>query len=176
MVSPKLMRTVQHFHDVGQWFLFRIKLFGCSRSVYTSATLDSVSYQISTCVSQVLSNLVCFWRRPFYFLLESITILPTVEQPGELLRYLRYTYQIQIAHLSVRSLRNSEHFIQVKDTVTSNNSDVFTISETCLDHTVSNLEVEILAMMFIELIANLFLGDMNCNLLQTVLPDSKALI
>lgn len=49
---------------------------------------------------------------------------------------------IKIAHLNVRSLKNTGHFIQVKDTIISNN-DVFTISETWLDHTVSNLEVEI---------------------------------
>lgn len=96
MVSPKLMRTVQHFHIVGRYFSrFRIKLFGCPRSVYTSATLDSANYQSSTYVSQVLSNLVCFSRRAFYFLLKSIPILLTVEQPRELLRCHRYTYQIQ---------------------------------------------------------------------------------
>ena len=62
---------------------------------------------------------------------------------------------IKIAHLSVRSLKNREHLIQVKDTVTSNNFDVFTIPETWLDDTVSDLEVEILAMIFIELIAKI---------------------
>ena len=50
---------------------------------------------------------------------------------------------IKIAHLNVRSLKNRGHFVQVKDIVTSHNFDVFTISETWLDHTVSNLEIEI---------------------------------
>ena len=50
---------------------------------------------------------------------------------------------IKIAHLNVRSLKNRGHFVQVKDIVTSHNFDVFTISETLLDHTVSNLEIEI---------------------------------
>ena len=49
---------------------------------------------------------------------------------------------IKIAHLNVRSLKNREHFIQVKDNVISN-FDIFTISETWLDNSVSNLEIEI---------------------------------
>ena len=50
---------------------------------------------------------------------------------------------IKIAHLNVGSLKNRRHFVRIKDTVTSHNFDVFTISETWLDHTVSNLEIEI---------------------------------
>ena len=50
---------------------------------------------------------------------------------------------IKVAHLNVRSLKSRGHFIQVKDTVISNNFDVFTITETWLDHTVTNMEVEI---------------------------------
>ena len=50
---------------------------------------------------------------------------------------------IKIAHLNVRSLKNRGHFVQVKDTVTSLNFDVFTISEIWVNHAVSNLEIEI---------------------------------
>ena len=49
---------------------------------------------------------------------------------------------IKIAHLNVRSLKNRGHFVQVKDIVTSHNFDIFTISETWLDHIVSNLKIE----------------------------------
>ena len=50
---------------------------------------------------------------------------------------------IKIANLNVCLLKNRGHFVQVKDTVTSHNVDVFTIFETWLDHVVSNLEMEI---------------------------------
>ena len=50
---------------------------------------------------------------------------------------------IKIVHLIVHSLKNREHFVQVKDTVTSLNFDIFTISETWLHHAVSNLEIKI---------------------------------
>lgn len=50
---------------------------------------------------------------------------------------------IKLAHLNVRSLKNRGHFVQVKDTVTSLNFDVFTIFETWLDHGVSSLGIEI---------------------------------
>ena len=50
---------------------------------------------------------------------------------------------VKIAHLNVRSLKQRDHFIQVKDTVQRNDFDVFTISETWLNCSVSDLEIEI---------------------------------
>ena len=50
---------------------------------------------------------------------------------------------VKIAHLNVRSLKSREHFILVKDTMLANRFDVFTVSETWLDSTVTNLELEI---------------------------------
>ena len=50
---------------------------------------------------------------------------------------------VKIAHLNVRSLKQRDHFIQVKDTVQTNDFDVFTISETWLNCSVSDLEIEI---------------------------------
>ena len=64
---------------------------------------------------------------------------PTKESPTS----SKNNNNIKIAHLNVRSLKNRGHFVQVKDIVASHNFDVFTISETWLDHTVSNLEIEI---------------------------------
>ena len=50
---------------------------------------------------------------------------------------------IQIACLNARSIKNREHHIQIKDLVLKTKYDIFTVSETWLDSTVSDTEVEI---------------------------------
>ena len=50
---------------------------------------------------------------------------------------------IKIAHLNVRSLKCWDHFLLVKETILSNKFDVFTISESWLDASVSDLEIEV---------------------------------
>ena len=50
---------------------------------------------------------------------------------------------VMIAHLNVRSLKCRDHFLLVKDTILSNKFDVFTISESWLDVSVSDLEIEV---------------------------------
>ena len=50
---------------------------------------------------------------------------------------------IRIAHLNVRSIKNREHFILTKELVMKNKFDIFTVSESWLDNTVQDLEVEI---------------------------------
>ena len=50
---------------------------------------------------------------------------------------------VKIAHLNVRSLKCRDHFVLVKETVKSNKFDVFTIFESWLDSSVSDLEIEI---------------------------------
>ena len=52
------------------------------------------------------------------------------------------TGNIKIAHLNIRSLKNREHLILAKETVISNKIDIFTISESWLDSSVSDAEVE----------------------------------
>ena len=49
---------------------------------------------------------------------------------------------INIAHLNIRSLKNRERYILAKDIVIKNKLDVFTVSETWLDSTVSDMEIE----------------------------------
>ena len=49
---------------------------------------------------------------------------------------------IKIAHLNIRSLKNREHYTLAKEIVLTNKLDIFTVSETWLDDTVSDLEVE----------------------------------
>lgn len=49
---------------------------------------------------------------------------------------------IKIAHLNIRSLKNREHLILAKETVISNKIDIFTISESWLDSSVSDAEVQ----------------------------------
>ena len=48
---------------------------------------------------------------------------------------------INIAHLNIRSLKNREHYILAKDIVIKNKLDVFTVSGTWLDSTVSDMEI-----------------------------------
>ena len=50
---------------------------------------------------------------------------------------------INIAHLNIRSLKNREHYTLAKDIFVKNKLYVFTVSETWLDSTVSDVEVEI---------------------------------
>ena len=50
---------------------------------------------------------------------------------------------VKIAHLNVRSLKCRDHFLLVKETILSNKFDVFTISGSWLDASVSDLEIEV---------------------------------
>lgn len=50
---------------------------------------------------------------------------------------------IRIAHLNICSLKSREHFTLLKDSVVSNNFDIFTISETWLDSSVNNESIHI---------------------------------
>ena len=53
------------------------------------------------------------------------------------------SYQLKIAHLNVRSLRNIAHLTEVKELVNLHKIDILTISETCLNSTVTNSEIAI---------------------------------
>ena len=50
---------------------------------------------------------------------------------------------MKLAHLNARSLKRREHFILVKETILDNKFDVFTVSETWLDDSKSDLNIEI---------------------------------
>ena len=50
---------------------------------------------------------------------------------------------VKIAHLNVRSLKCREHFVLVKYAVLENKFDIFTVSETWLNSSVTDLEIEI---------------------------------
>ena len=51
--------------------------------------------------------------------------------------------QLKIAHLNVRSLRNIAHLTEVKELANLHKIDIFTISETWLNSTVTNSEIAI---------------------------------
>ena len=65
-------------------------------------------------------------------------------KPGKLSRRCQSDplHNIKIAHLNIRSLKNREHYILAKEAVRANKIDIFTLSETWLDSTVSDIEVE----------------------------------
>ncbi|CAB4017364.1 Hypothetical predicted protein, partial [Paramuricea clavata] len=50
---------------------------------------------------------------------------------------------VKIAHLNVRSLKCREHYVLVKETILTNKFDIFTISETWLDNSVTDVEFEV---------------------------------
>ena len=50
---------------------------------------------------------------------------------------------LKITHLNARSIKNREHYILAKELVSENKFDIFTISESWLDNTVTDIEVEI---------------------------------
>ena len=50
---------------------------------------------------------------------------------------------VKIAHLNVRLLKCWDHFLLFKETILSNKLDMFTISESWLDASVSDLEIEV---------------------------------
>ena len=112
--------------------------------IYESVTLISlVSILVLFAFVVALSNLKCDVKlskvvpfHPGIKLLHDIELNPG---PGQCSR----KDNIKIDHLNVRSLKRRVHFIQVKDTILSNDFDVFTISESWLDSSVTDLEIEI---------------------------------
>lgn len=55
---------------------------------------------------------------------------------------LKHRSNVTIAHLNIRSLKNRDHYILAKDLVLKHKLDIFTISESWLDNTVTDLEVQ----------------------------------
>ena len=53
------------------------------------------------------------------------------------------SHKLKIAHLNIRSLRNTSHLIETKEIVKSHKIDVLTMSETWLNSTVTNGEIAI---------------------------------
>ena len=51
--------------------------------------------------------------------------------------------KVAIAHLNVRSLRSRENFYLVSDTITANSFDIFTISETWLDSSTGDADIQV---------------------------------
>ena len=51
--------------------------------------------------------------------------------------------KVAIAYLNVRSLRSRENFYLVSDTITANSFDIFTISETWLDSSTGDADIQV---------------------------------
>lgn len=72
---------------------------------------------------------------------------------------------INIAHLNIRSLKNNEHYILAKEAVCANKIVIkifFTVSETWLDSTVSDIEVEFPSCHLHRLNGNIQIGGGVC--------------
>ena len=54
-----------------------------------------------------------------------------------------FKLKVAIAHLNVRFLRSRENFYLVSDTITANSFDIFTISETWLDSSTSDADIQV---------------------------------
>ena len=57
--------------------------------------------------------------------------------------FVKSTGNVTIAHLNVRLLKCCEHFVLVKEAILENKFDIFTISETWLNSSATDLEIEI---------------------------------
>lgn len=55
---------------------------------------------------------------------------------------------LRVAYLNIRSIKNREHYILAKELVFENKFDIFTISESWLDNTVTNADVQISGIIF----------------------------
>lgn len=51
--------------------------------------------------------------------------------------------ELKILHLNIRSLRNTEHLIELRELATSTKIDILTISETWLNSSITNAEINI---------------------------------
>ena len=81
--------------------------------------------------------------RPIIQLLHDIELNPGPANCSTTNELKKSTGNVKIAHLNVRSLKCREHFVLVKEAVLENKFDIFTISETWLNSSVSDLEIEI---------------------------------
>ena len=66
---------------------------------------------------------------------------PTVQL--EIYQNQRNATHLKIAHLNIQSLKNRNHFLQLKDLIFHNNFDILTISETWLNSTVTNASIQL---------------------------------
>ena len=81
--------------------------------------------------------------RPIIQLLHDIELNPGPANCSTKNEFKKSTGNVKIAHLNVHSLKCREHFVLVKEAVLENKFDIFTISETWLNSSVSDLEIEI---------------------------------
>ena len=81
--------------------------------------------------------------RPIIQLLHDVELNPGPANCSTTNEFEKSTGNVKIAHLNVRSLKCREHFVLVKEAILENKFDIFTISETWLNSSVTDLEIEI---------------------------------
>ena len=81
--------------------------------------------------------------RPIIQLIHDIELNPGPSNCSTTNELKKATGNVKIAHLNVRSLKCREHFVLIKKSVLENKFDIFTISETWLNSSVADLEIEI---------------------------------
>jgi hypothetical protein len=69
-------------------------------------------------------------------------VTPPLIKPTTNVSNKNNVWKIKIAHLNIRSLKNQSHFIEAREFVTTNSIDIFIISETWLNSTVKNVEID----------------------------------
>ena len=67
----------------------------------------------------------------------------TQNNNGDNTRRSTRSRSVNIAHLNDRSIKNREHYILARNLVKENNLDILTISESWLDSSVTDVEVEL---------------------------------
>ena len=81
--------------------------------------------------------------RPILQLLHDVELNPGPANCSTTNEFEKSTGNMKIAHLNVHSLKCREHFVLVKKAVLENKFDIFTVSETWLNSSVTDLEIEI---------------------------------
>lgn len=81
--------------------------------------------------------------RPIIQLLHDVELNPGLANCSTTNKFGKSSGNVKVAHLNVRSLKCREHFVLVKEAVLENKFDIFTISETWLNSSATDLEIEI---------------------------------
>ena len=121
-------RAADHASNRTHFILFS------QRQQYLSHPLNTIQYSL-------YSNSTSSYR-PIVQLIHDIELNPGPDYSvNDSLK--RAKSNVTIPHLNVRSLKYRDHFLLVKESILANKIDVFTISESWLDSSVTDLELEV---------------------------------
>jgi len=126
-----------------------VKMANCDPDLYTRHTtrwqtnvnvINRIKQASATTAYYDNSTLVF---RPIIQLLHDVELNPGPANCSTTNEFKKSNGNLKKAHLNVRSLKCREHFVLVKEAILENKFDIFTISETWLNSSVTDLEIGI---------------------------------